>query len=91
MAIYIGPAVVVVEGDGEATVTATLVSAVRPDSPIPRWWGRLSPERRDTLWMAHITGWATLVVEGQTGDFRITAFSDYGPSEIEGIGPAPFW
>jgi hypothetical protein len=37
-----------------------------------------------------MAGWASLVIGATFGDFRITAYSDSGPSSIEGIGPPPF-
>jgi len=89
--IYEGPAVVLLEGSSvEEEVTAWLLAAVEPGSPIPRWRGRLLPRNGGALWSAHLAGWASLVIGGTYGDFRITAYSDSGPSSIEGIGPAPF-
>jgi hypothetical protein len=37
-----------------------------------------------------MAGWASLIVERTFGDLRITAYSESGACDVEGIGPPPF-
>ena len=92
VSFYEGPAVVVV-GEGPALVVnvlAQLDAAQEDGSPLTLWGGRLIPQSPRELWPVHRAGLASLNVDGDVGEFRITVYSETGPSVIEGFGPPPF-
>jgi hypothetical protein len=90
MAVYGGPAVVLVEGSDEQVPVAAWLMSVASDLPTPRWHGRLEPTKPGALWPAHLAGHAQLVVAGVTSEIRITVYVDSGPCEFEGLGEPPF-
>jgi hypothetical protein len=88
---YHGPAILVVEGsDEEVHVAAALTSSTTAGSPSPQWRGLLLSIDPGALWPAYTAGWASLSIEGISGDVRITEYHEPGSCDIEGVGPPPF-